>query len=91
MLKMDRLEILQKIVNQSKEVNEVGLLKVFITCPCGSKRLISRMIRCLYCTIYFCEPCAHDHFTDDTSVMSDVTKERWWPEYAKVFIGKEDP
>lgn len=33
-----------------------------ITCPCGRKRGITMMYRCLYCKIWFCQWCAEDHF-----------------------------
>ena len=80
---MNRLEILEFIANQSKETLMIS--GITITCPCGTIRPHHRMIRCLYCTIYFCEPCAHDHFTNDNSIMSDLAKERWWREYKERF------
>jgi hypothetical protein len=33
-----------------------------ITCPCGRKRAMVKMYQCLYCKVWFCDPCAENHF-----------------------------
>ncbi len=33
-----------------------------VTCPCGRERGLPYVYKCLYCGIYYCEPCAEAHF-----------------------------
>jgi len=33
-----------------------------ITCACGWQRALTMAYRCLYCGVYFCQPCAELHF-----------------------------
>lgn len=33
-----------------------------VTCGCGLRAPIRFLYRCLYCGVFFCEPCAEAHF-----------------------------
>lgn len=51
---------LAETVNQ--ELEGVTCRMAVITCPCGQKRAIVKMYRCLYCKTWFCHQCAEQHF-----------------------------
>lgn len=34
----------------------------YIYCPCGQARGLVKAFRCLYCGVWFCQPCAEQHF-----------------------------
>ena len=43
---------------QQESAKEEGL----ITCVCDSEISLYEAYRCLYCGIWWCEPCAEEHF-----------------------------
>ena len=45
-----------------QEAAGVGVRMAAITCPCGTKRAVTLMYKCLYCGVWFCEWCAEAHF-----------------------------
>lgn len=45
-----------------------------LRCPCGQLRALTNSFRCLYCGIWFCQPCAELHFGQ--SVESWVLQKR---------------
>ncbi|MEE4191537.1 MAG: hypothetical protein V2I66_08150 [Halieaceae bacterium] len=49
-----------ELVRQSNDGTHV--LSATVTCPCDRERGISRAVRCLYCSIWYCETCAEEHF-----------------------------
>ena len=55
------------LYNQHKETVQqesdgVTVRMGVITCPCGRKRAVLKMYRCLYCKVWMCDPCAEAHF-----------------------------
>lgn len=51
---------IQETVDQS--MANVPVRLAIITCPCGWKRSIVFMYKCLYCNLWFCVNCAEEHF-----------------------------
>ncbi len=51
---------IQETVEQS--INGVIGRLMTVTCPCGWKRGITLMYKCLYCDVWFCRSCAEEHF-----------------------------
>lgn len=45
-----------------------------ITCICGRLRAIHIAFRCLYCGLYFCQPCAESHFGETRQQRRDSKK-----------------
>lgn len=43
---------------QQKSAEEDGL----VSCVCGNEIALHQSFRCLYCGIWWCEPCAENHF-----------------------------
>jgi predicted sulfurtransferase len=57
----ERNEQLNTIAGQQRDL--VGALEAVTACgACGWPRSIKRMVRCLYCSIWYCERCAEEHF-----------------------------
>jgi hypothetical protein len=54
-----RLELLTE---QARELTRQCALDTTITCPCGATSPIWRAVRCLFCGVWLCEPCAARHF-----------------------------
>lgn len=63
----ERDELRETIRKQMEETPE--LVKIKVCCPkCGKTVPVRRAVRCMDCGLYFCEPCAKEHF--------DIAKER---------------
>lgn len=60
----DKLQIVYSQTKESVAQDAQGVTArlTTLTCPCGWKRGIMNMYQCLYCKIWFCQPCAEDHF-----------------------------
>ena len=43
-------------------MRDVNVRLATVTCPCGWKRGLTKMYKCLYCDVWFCEFCAEVHF-----------------------------
>lgn len=56
----DRIPALEQIGEQAVEFAEQPAVSV--TCPCGNTVSVTNGYQCVYCEIWFCKPCAHDHF-----------------------------
>jgi len=57
----------QTMVTQLKEIKcqeyyNPGLHATTIHCNCGNVRHWTRVFRCLYCGVWFCQECAEEHF-----------------------------
>lgn len=51
---------LKETVDQEKQ--NITIRMATVTCPCGNKRAVLKMYRCLYCSVIFCTQCAEKHF-----------------------------
>lgn len=57
----ERIQLLQIVKNQSKELAVLTGMKV--TCYCGKRiNVYHHAYRCYFCGIYFCRKCAARHF-----------------------------
>jgi predicted nucleic acid binding AN1-type Zn finger protein len=60
-------QTLNLVKNQTKEIvkatsaNESASTTI-VTCPCGWRRSLTLLYKCLYCKVYFCHQCAEQHF-----------------------------
>lgn len=57
-------KIVENQVRETVKETKIGtpLRLCCLTCPCGWKRSIILMYKCLYCKVYFCTLCAEKHF-----------------------------
>lgn len=46
-----------------------------MTCPCGELKHWVFLFRCLYCGIWYCQPCAEKHF--------GMTRDQWFEEQVR--------
>jgi len=55
----ERTALLQTISDQARDLSDVD---ADVTCPCGKELPVTETFRCFECEVYFCPPCAEEHF-----------------------------
>lgn len=55
----NRAALLDTIGEQAIELKDVD---AEVTCPCGKSIRVTDAYRCFECEVYFCPPCAEEHF-----------------------------
>jgi len=54
-----------------QQTQECSVPQPKVTCPCGKQAFISRMYKCLYCSVIYCKECAVQHFGE---TIEDFTR-----------------
>lgn len=55
----ERTALLETVNEQARELENADMM---VTCPCGRTPTVRHAYQCFECKVYFCPPCAEQHF-----------------------------